>query len=57
MDSLGQLQAKVLELSEAMFNGLGLVQRNAAPVRFDEDAPSEAVPLSVGEAEVKGPLT
>ena len=30
-DSIGQLQTGVLELGAAMFNGLGLVQRNAVP--------------------------
>ena len=50
-DSIGQLQGAILELSELMCNGLGLVQRNAGPVSAQPDAAEGQVPLSVeGEA-------
>ncbi len=44
-DVLGQLQSKILELSERMFNSLGVVQRDAPPVRFGDGSQA---PLSLG---------
>lgn len=47
-DTLGQLQKRLLELSELMYNGLGLIQRNAVPVTLrDAQDATLAVPLSV----------
>ncbi len=47
-DSIGQLQAKILEASELMLNGLGLAQRDAAPIRFGGH--EQLPPLSVRDA-------
>ncbi len=49
-DGLGRLQQRLLELSELMFNGLGLVQRNAVPAALEDDA-RDAVPVSVTQPE------
>jgi hypothetical protein len=43
-DSIGQLQSKILEAAELMLNGIGLAQRDAAPVRFGSH--TEQPPLS-----------
>lgn len=53
-DRLGELQKKLLELSEVMYNGLGLVQRNAPPRALVEGSDAggvERVPASVQGAE------
>lgn len=46
VDSIGQLQAKILEVSDLMLNAFGLAQRDAPPVRFSSTNGAET-PLCV----------
>lgn len=49
-DSIAELQGKILELSELMYNSLGLIQRDSAPLPFDDKS---SVPNSLGQSSIE----